>query len=293
VIIPSKDRPSTLARVVPSYLAQPEVAELVIVDDGSTPDAGAAIDRLVDTDPRIRLVRHAVNRGVPAAKNSGIDAARCPLVLFGEDDLELTPGYVATLVAHRQERGADVISGRNVWRFEDESAEEALARAPDPVATAVDRRRIAVDQTAQLMTDTEELLVAATMLAPLGLFRALRFDERYKANGWREETDFQLRVVASGARLVSCPHAVSYNYLLAGDRGGVHATTGIIRTFWMIRNNALFLSANKDIIAREFDLGNRYLYWLRFLSGAMWDQAILPGAVWAVRSIRRAIRGPS
>jgi GT2 family glycosyltransferase len=262
---------------------------LIIVDDGSVKETADALDDLGRTDKRIRVVHHPENRGIPAAKNSGLNAARCPLVLFGEDDLELTPGYLATLLEHRATTGADIISGRNVWRFEHESADEALARAPTARATAVDRTRMAVDQSAELLDDTEQPLVAATMLAPLSLFKRVGFDERYRANGWREESDFQLRAIAAGARIVSCPHAVSYNYMLRDDRGGAHAISGFRRVFWMTRNNALFLRENADVIEREFRIGNPLWYSVRFALGAAWREIVFPRLVVTVRKARPLI----
>jgi glycosyltransferase involved in cell wall biosynthesis len=285
VIIPTKDRALSLEKVIPSYLMQPEVAELIVVDDGSTDCTVETVKRLSLTDPRLRIVRHSRNRGIPAAKNSGIDAARYPLTFFGEDDLELTAGYLATLLAHRARSAADVISGRNVWRFEHESGAEALRRAAARGATAVDRKRIAIDQNLALPDDTDELLLAATMLAATDLFRRVRFDEGYRANGWREESDFQLRAVASGARLVACPHAISFNYMLANDRGGAHAVAGLTRVYWMARNTDRFLRANRTIIAREFHIRNNYLYMARLVATAVWREIALPRAVTAVRAI--------
>lgn len=47
--------------------------EIVVVDDGSTDDTAAALER---QGPAIRVVRHPTNRGYGAAIKSGIEAAR-------------------------------------------------------------------------------------------------------------------------------------------------------------------------------------------------------------------------
>ena len=291
VIVPTKDRARSLENVIPSYLMQPELAELIIVDDGSTDRTAETLARLSEQDRRIRVVRHTSHRGTAAAKNSGIELVRYGLVFFGEDDLELTPGYLGTLLAHRDRSGADLISGRTVWRFASESAEAALARNAASGRTAVNRKTIALDQNVALPDDTNELLLSSTMLGSTELVKRLWFDERYRGNAWREESDFQLRAIAAGARLVACPHAISFNYMLTNDRGGAHHAVGVRRIYWMVRNTALFVRANHQIIARDFEIGNRHAYLARFAAATVWREMLLPRAVAAKRSIGHVARG--
>lgn len=62
--------------------------EWLIVNDGSTSaEALAGLERY-RADPRVRVIDHPRNRGLPAARNSGFAAARAPLVLqLDSDDL--------------------------------------------------------------------------------------------------------------------------------------------------------------------------------------------------------------
>jgi GT2 family glycosyltransferase len=50
-------------------------------------------------DPRVRWLRTAGRVGGAAARNAGIEAARAELVAFLDDDDELLPGYLETMVA--------------------------------------------------------------------------------------------------------------------------------------------------------------------------------------------------
>jgi glycosyltransferase involved in cell wall biosynthesis len=70
-----------------------------VVDDGSTDETPAKIDALRG-DPRVRLIRHAVNRGVTAAKNSGLDELTDAAEYFGilDSDDMLEPGALERLV---------------------------------------------------------------------------------------------------------------------------------------------------------------------------------------------------
>jgi glycosyltransferase involved in cell wall biosynthesis len=59
--------------------------ELVIVDDGSSDDIAGAL-AVYQKDDRVRLVQHACNRGEPAARNTGIQAAKGRFIAFLDSD---------------------------------------------------------------------------------------------------------------------------------------------------------------------------------------------------------------
>jgi glycosyltransferase involved in cell wall biosynthesis len=85
VVVPTYGRLAFLPRALDSILAQTfDDLEVVVVDDGS-PDGTAAFVA-GHTDPRVRLVRHERNRGLAAARNTGVRAARAPFVAFLDDD---------------------------------------------------------------------------------------------------------------------------------------------------------------------------------------------------------------
>jgi glycosyltransferase involved in cell wall biosynthesis len=78
--------------------------ELIVVDDGSTDDTAAIVSRLSNADRRIRLIRQK-NRGIAAARNTAVDAARGEyLAPLDADDLWDTR-KVALQVARMLERG--------------------------------------------------------------------------------------------------------------------------------------------------------------------------------------------
>lgn len=98
VVIPHYRGKRFVGAAIESVLVQAETeTEVIVVDDGSGDDSVTALEALAE--PRVRVVRHAHNRGIGAARNTGLQHARAELVAFlDQDDLWL-PGLAA---AHRR-----------------------------------------------------------------------------------------------------------------------------------------------------------------------------------------------
>jgi glycosyltransferase involved in cell wall biosynthesis len=90
VVVPTRDRPRMLASTVRSLLAQRDVGlDIVVVDDGSSPEHAAGVAALAGD--RVRVLRNATSGGVGVARNRGVEAARAPWVAFCDDDDLWTP----------------------------------------------------------------------------------------------------------------------------------------------------------------------------------------------------------
>ncbi len=107
------------ARRLPPYLELvrtylegrfPERYEVIVVDDGSTDGLDRVLERLAAGWPRLRSVRHPVNRGKGAAVRTGVLAARGDLVLFADAD-GATPIEEEERLAEAIRAGADVAVG--------------------------------------------------------------------------------------------------------------------------------------------------------------------------------------
>ena len=98
VVLPAFNRVGTIRAAIDSVLSQQGPAlELIVVDDAST-DATAQVVA-GHPDPRIRLIRLPENRGVSAARNAGIAAARADWVAFQDSDDLWLPGKLAAQIA--------------------------------------------------------------------------------------------------------------------------------------------------------------------------------------------------
>ena len=84
VIIPTFNRKQEVIRAVSSILSQSFTDfEIIVVDDGSSDGTKTALDQFRD---RITYIAHTTNRGVSAARNTGIKQARDPFIAFLDSD---------------------------------------------------------------------------------------------------------------------------------------------------------------------------------------------------------------
>ncbi len=109
--MPVYNEEQTLAEIVETVLRQPLVAELICVDDCSEDGASAILESYSVRDPRLKVLRHAVNRGKGAALRTGIAKATAPIVIIQDADLEYDPEQYPRLVAPILEGRADVVFG--------------------------------------------------------------------------------------------------------------------------------------------------------------------------------------
>lgn len=144
VVIPTRDGLELLREMLPPLLAQTGRGEIVIVDNGSTDETAAWIER---EHPGIRVIRHAAPLSFAKAVNLGIQEAQYSRVLLLNNDMIVEPGFVEAL-----ERGFEAVpelicataqiffpagvrreeTGKTVWRRENEL--DFPVRCDDPVA---------------------------------------------------------------------------------------------------------------------------------------------------------------
>ena len=97
VIVPTRDRPETLARCLRSVLAADYPAdrlELIVVDNA--PATGATAELLRREFPGVRHVRED-EPGLSVARNAGLRAASGELIAFTDDDVVVDRGWLLGL----------------------------------------------------------------------------------------------------------------------------------------------------------------------------------------------------
>ena len=86
--------------------------EMIVVDNNSTDGTRGVIERLAATDPRLRYVFEG-KQGSSHGRNTGIRAARAPLIAFLDDDVRAEPDWLSSIVrAFGEHPEADVVGGR-------------------------------------------------------------------------------------------------------------------------------------------------------------------------------------
>jgi dolichol-phosphate mannosyltransferase len=82
--------------------------ELVLVDDGSSDGTAAKLERLADSDPRVRVVFLSRNFGHQTALTAGLDHAIGDAVVMLDADLQDPPELIGTML-ERWQAGCDVV----------------------------------------------------------------------------------------------------------------------------------------------------------------------------------------
>lgn len=95
VVIPAKNAAAYIGETIASALAQIDVTEVIIVDDGSTDDTVAIVRAI--RDPRLHQMMNDAS-GVSAARNLGARRARGSWLMFLDADDRLRPNAISTLL---------------------------------------------------------------------------------------------------------------------------------------------------------------------------------------------------
>jgi len=120
VILPTYNRAALLSTAIESVLGQSfRDLELLVVDDGSADDTGALARRYQDADARVRYLRQE-NRGVSAAMNAGIRAARGEMIARIDSDDRWLPDLLETEVSILRARPEiGLVYSRGQWMDQD------------------------------------------------------------------------------------------------------------------------------------------------------------------------------
>jgi glycosyltransferase involved in cell wall biosynthesis len=114
VIVPTYNRRDLVLRAAASVLEQTyRDFEVIVVDDGSSDGTAGALESLGEG---VRVVRHARNRGVSAARNTGILESSSPLVAFLDSDDRWLPKKLEVQVRFFSlNPGAVACQTREIW----------------------------------------------------------------------------------------------------------------------------------------------------------------------------------
>jgi glycosyltransferase involved in cell wall biosynthesis len=227
IVVPFYGDPDELRECLDSLRAQTYADwRAVVVDDASPQPAAPVVAALAD--PRIELVRHQTNRGLAAARNTGVQHSRAPWLLPVDADDRLPADVLERLLAAvAAAPDVDVFFGdlqifgeqTGVWRY------------PVGVPAALTR---------------QQWLPGAGALLRRALWqRAGGWCEQAVFRAGNEDWDFWLAVAATGPLRVAHIGAIAYQYRRrAGSMsvGSLQRNDGHTRLAMLARHPQLFAS---------------------------------------------------
>ena len=207
-IVPAKDEAERVGATVAALRSLPDVALVVVVDDGST-DSTAQ----VAAEAGALVVRHALNQGKAAALTTGV--ARLAeeetrqgvdpfVLLFADADLEGSAAHLGPLLEPVLGGAAD-LAVANIPRAASSHGSGRVVRLARGQIESLTGRRIAQPLNG-MRALTREAFGWATPLAP----------------GWGVEAAMLVDVLRAGGRVVEVPVPLTHRATGADIRGQIH-----------------------------------------------------------------------
>jgi len=189
LVVPCYNGAATLGRVLDGVLRQTRVPdEVLVVDDGST-DPTAEVARRHGA----RVLVHGENRGISAARNTGLRAGVGEVVVFLDADAVPHPDLVRRLVQGLDAPGVGAAGG------------QLCELAPVGVADRWRAHFWRQTQGRQRLADAPLVVGACCAVRRDMALAAGGFAERFRTNG--EDVDLSVRLRQRGLRLTYDPHA--------------------------------------------------------------------------------------
>lgn len=260
IIIPTYNRAATLMECLRALDGQGDSGvpfEVIVVDDGSTDDTLATIER-TRNDFRLDLrVLRQRNQGPGVARNHGVEAARADLILFLGDDIVVESGHLAAMIRAYSDHniGARGVLGHVRYRA-------------DCISTPFGRW---LDRESPVQFDYRGLqpgmllgfqhFYTANLLLPRDMIRrAGGFKPAFQSAAY-EDTELGYRLAQGGLRLVYCPdasalhvHAVTFGQtrarMRAVGRAALELRTANPDLFALMHPNAERLIAHPSLPRR-------------------------------------------
>lgn len=127
VVIPVYNAAAFVTQAVESALAQPEVREVILVEDCSPDDSLAVCRQLAGLHPQVKLFQHpgGVNRGAGPSRNLGISKSTSPYIAFLDaDDFYLPGRFAAAHAVFERHSDCDGVYDAVGMFYEDQASRE-------------------------------------------------------------------------------------------------------------------------------------------------------------------------
>lgn len=106
----AENLPELYRRLKTTFESRDETYEMIFIDDGSTDNSVRVLGQLMDSDPRVRIVRFSRNFGHQAAVSAGLRYATGNAAVVLDADLQDPPEVISAMIDKWRE-GFDVVYG--------------------------------------------------------------------------------------------------------------------------------------------------------------------------------------
>ncbi|MBZ9676462.1 glycosyltransferase family 2 protein [Mesorhizobium sp. ES1-1] len=226
VIIAARNAAPTIATAIASALREPEVVEIVVVDDASTDETAAVARSADDGSGRLIVMRFDNNRGPSVARNAAIAGSRSPFIsILDADDFFLEGRFRNLFAASDWDFAADNIMLIRDGTTEDATKIVAPRFAADP--EFLDFDRFVEGNISRRRVQRGELGFLKPVISREFLDRhGLRYDESLRLG---EDYELYARAVACGARF-KIIRSCGYGAIVRADSlSGRHKTQDLKR----------------------------------------------------------------
>lgn len=176
--------------------------EIIVVDDGSTDDTGRILDKLAESDARIRVI-HEENGGPARARNTGIAAAKGNYIGFVDGDDWIDSDMYEKLFAALKDKQANLA----VCRYRQISRTETLDGSVDRAVLFEGQEALAA-----YVEEREEFVIQNAAWNKL-YQRELLTEIFFPDGRWYEDIMFATKALARAGRCIYLDIAL-YNYII-------------------------------------------------------------------------------
>lgn len=254
IIIPTYNRVKYLKKTILSYLSQENIKEIILINDNSSQDYCEIISYINSLCKKrnidFKYIHNKKNYGAAKSREIGIKAAEGKFILWGEDDVILHKNYAQILLNKIINKNYDVVAGRIIYLHKNESINEAIERYKNINKKIFDYSILEGNYGILTKNDIELPWVHALYMCRKDWFENINIDQNYKGNGYREESDIQIRLLEKGARIFYTSDTICFH--LFRNEGGQWKKGNLWRLYWKIANNNYFVNKNYEILKNRF-----------------------------------------
>jgi GT2 family glycosyltransferase len=245
VIMVSYHTGPVLFASVKSALGQPQLAELIVVDNGNPPDAVARLQQLAQSEPRLRVLTGHGNIGFSAACNLGAKEVTDEFLLLLNPDCLLPPNALTDMMDGFNEMPEAMLAG--CWLQNPDGSEQRGGRRQllTPMTALAEALALHRFLKVKRLNEYQTPMPTVTHEVPAisGAFMCIRLLDFQRMHGMDEgfflhveDLDLCMRVRNAGGKIVCVPrvqvtHMLSTSGEVSSNFIEWQKTKGFVRYF--------------------------------------------------------------